>query len=206
MKLRKFGCTDLHLSEVGFGAWAIGGGSFGPVSVADARNALARAEELGCNFIDTAAVYARSEEIIGRFLPARRDRWILSSKYSGQKAGLRKTVEQQLRTLRTDTIDFYQIHWMPTRPEAHLLEDLCRLKEEGKIRCAGVSLYSAIDLDRFLADPRLDGFQLKISLLNPSPFVEYRSRIAQAGKGVIARSSLEDGFLTGKYAPPPVVS
>lgn len=199
MKQRRFGTTDLHLSEVGFGAWAIGGASFGPVSETDALNALARAEELGCNFLDTAAVYGDSETIIGQFLKSRRDRWILASKYSGQKEGLRKTVEQQLKTLGTEVIDFYQIHWMPGRSETHLLDELSRLKAVGKLRYIGVSLYNATDLDRALATPELDGIQLKISLLTPSPFAEYRARIAQAGKGVLARSSLEDGFLTGKY-------
>ncbi|WP_018954663.1 aldo/keto reductase [Thioalkalivibrio sulfidiphilus] len=200
MKQRRFGNTDLHLSEIGFGAWAIGGQSFGPVDRKQALDTLARAEELGCNFIDTAAVYGDSEAIIGEFLKTRRDRWILASKYSGQKPGLRQTLEAQLQALGTDTIDFYQIHWMPGASERHLIDELQAAKQAGKIRYTGVSLYSAGDLERALATPELDGIQLKISLLSPSPFHEYRERIRQSGKGVLARSSLEDGFLTGKYS------
>jgi myo-inositol catabolism protein IolS len=199
MQRRKFGNTDLMLSEVGFGAWAIGGQSFGPVSRVEALDALSRAEELGCNFIDTAAVYGDSESIIGDFLATRRDRWIVASKYSGQKPGLKATLEAQLQTLRIEAMDLYQLHWMPGPSEQHLIKELQTAKRDGKIRYAGVSLYTANDLARAIAMPELDGIQLKISLLSPSPFHEYRQRIQQAGKGVLARSALEDGFLTGKY-------
>ena len=93
MKYRKFGNTDLNLSEVGFGAWAIGGQSFGTVDKTDSLSALAKAEELGCNFVDTAAVYGESENILGEFLKGRRDKWIVSTKYSNQKNGLIATVD-----------------------------------------------------------------------------------------------------------------
>jgi aryl-alcohol dehydrogenase-like predicted oxidoreductase len=199
MNYRPFGGTDLKLSEVGFGAWAMGGRSFGAVPEAEALDALARAEELGCNFIDSAAVYGNAEEILGRFLSTRRDRWIVASKYSGQKEGMRKTLESQLSSLGTHYLDFYQVHWMPGPGEEHLLPELLALKDEGKVRYVGVSIYTSEEVRRALAHPDLDGFQLKISLLSPSPFLELREEIARAGKGLLARSALEDGFLTGKY-------
>jgi myo-inositol catabolism protein IolS len=199
MNYRPFGRTDLQLSEVGFGAWAMGGRSFGTVPEAEAMDALARAEELGCNFIDSAAVYGNAEEILGRFLSTRRARWIVASKYSGQKEGMRQTLESQLSHLGTDYLDFYQIHWMPGPAEDHLFHELLALKEEGKVRYVGVSIYTSEEVRRTMAHPELDGFQLKMSLLTPSPFLELREEIARAGKGLLARSALEDGFLTGKY-------
>lgn len=199
MPLRPFGKTGLRVSEVGFGAWGIGGQSYGPVQRSEALRALSRAEELGCNFVDTAAVYGASEALLGEFLQGRRSRWILATKYSGQPEGMTATLEKQLGTLRTDVIDFYQIHWMPRGKDAGLLDELASLKRDGKIRFAGISLYSANDIEDVLANPLLDGFQVAFSLLNPDPFLACREAIARHGKAVIVRSALEEGFLTGKY-------
>ena len=199
MQYRRFGTTDLMLSEVGFGSWAIGGNSFGAVSGKDALDALARAESHGCNFIDTAAVYGEAEARIGRFLHTRRSRWVVATKYSGQRAGMTATLEAQLSRLGLEAVDLYQIHWMPSRADDHLLDELATLRQAGKARYTAVSLYNEADIRRALADPRLDGFQVKINLLTPQPFVPMRQAIARSGKGVIARSALEEGFLTGKY-------
>jgi aryl-alcohol dehydrogenase-like predicted oxidoreductase len=200
MRFRDFGKTGMRVSEVGFGAWGIGG-DFGRVDKRDALAALARAEELGCNFVDTASVYGNSEEIIGEFLPTRRDRWFLATKYSRQERSLLETAERQLQTLRTDHIDFYQIHWAPSGDEAHLYEDLYRLKESGKARWIGVSLYSVKDIDYVLDHTKIDGFQVAFSLLDPQPFLARRDRVRQSGLGVIIRSCLKEGFLTGKFNP-----
>jgi aryl-alcohol dehydrogenase-like predicted oxidoreductase len=199
MPRRPFGKTGLQVSEIGFGAWGIGGKSYGSVQRSEALMALSRAEELGCNFVDTAAVYGASEAILGEFLQGRRSRWILATKYSGQPEGMTATLEKQLVTLRTDVIDFYQIHWMPRGKEAGLLDELALLKRAGKIRFAGISLYSAADIEDVLANPLLDGFQVAFSLLNPDPFLACHKEIARHGKAVIVRSVLEEGFLTGKY-------
>ena len=88
MEFRNFGKTGMQVSAVGFGAWAIGGNSFGMVDRQESLRALARAEELGCNFVDTAEVYGNSEAILGEFLVGRRDRWRVATKYSGQTGGL----------------------------------------------------------------------------------------------------------------------
>ena len=107
MQLRPFGATGIRVSELGFGAWAIGGQSYGVADRAESLRALARAEALGCNFVDTAAVYGDSEAVLGEFLAGRRGRWVVSTKYSGQPEGLVRTLESQLRALRTDAVDFY---------------------------------------------------------------------------------------------------
>jgi aryl-alcohol dehydrogenase-like predicted oxidoreductase len=82
----------MEVSEVGFGSWAIGGGSYGVVERAESLRALARAEELGCNFVDTAMAYGESELVIGDFLRGRRDKWIVATKYSGQQPNMTATL------------------------------------------------------------------------------------------------------------------
>jgi myo-inositol catabolism protein IolS len=199
MRLRKFGTTALSISEVGFGSWAIGGASYGAVDKAESLRALARAEELGCNFIDTASVYGESEAVIGEFLAERRSRWVLATKYSGQPEGMTALVEAQLRRLRTDVIDLYQLHWMPRGKEEALFDELARLKQAGKIRHTGVSLYSARDIDDVLKRADIDGFQVAFNLLEPDPFLARVAAVRGSGKGVIIRSALREGFLTGKF-------
>jgi len=200
MRYRRFGQTDLEVSEYGFGAWGIGGDSYGPVARSDALAALAVAEELGCNLVDTAAVYGESEAIIGEFLKGRRDRWVVATKYSFQQDGLEKTLEQQLRRLGTDYIDFYQLHSAPDASD-EIYRQLERLQASGKLRYIGVSLYSANNIRQVLADDRLDGFQVAFNLVDVQPYRQCREAIAKAGKGVLIRSSLKSGLLTGKYAP-----
>lgn len=200
MQYRTFGNTGIKVSALGFGGWAIGGNSFGSVTRDDALQALARAEELGCNLVDTAAVYGDSEDIIGQFLQGRRERWVVASKYSGQPQGMTALVEEQLRRLRTDHIDFYQIHWAPQRDKHALYDELDALKAAGKVRFVGVSLYNEGDIDYILNHTQLDGIQVCFSLLDPRPLISRREAIAQRGLGVIVRSCLKEGFLTGKYS------
>lgn len=188
------------LSVVGFGAWAIGGNSYGAVDRQESLRALARAEELGCNFVDTAAVYGDSENILGEFLAGRRSRWRVATKYSGQTGGLLALAEQQLRRLGTDTIDFYQSHWVPRGKDESLYEDLYRLKKSGKARFVGVSLYTESDIDFVLDHSLIDGFQVCFSLLDPYPFLSRLEKIRAAQPGIIVRSSLKSGFLAGKFA------
>jgi aryl-alcohol dehydrogenase-like predicted oxidoreductase len=197
MPYRRFGATGVRVSEIGFGAWAIGGAAYGAVDRQDVLRALARAEELGCNVVDTAAVYGDSEVVLGEFLRGRRSRWIVATKYSYQPAGLTATVEEQLVRLGTDVIDFYQLHALPKDPV--VLEELYGLKRAGKIRFVGASLYSAGDIDRVIDHCRMDGVQLPFSLLDPDPFLRRAARLRQSGLAVLARSVLKEGFLTGKF-------
>jgi myo-inositol catabolism protein IolS len=154
---------------------------------------------LGCNFVDTALVYGGSEVVLGEFLDGRRSRWLIATKYSGQEGGLTATVEQQLRNLRTDVIDFYQIHWMPRGKDEALFDEMQKLKQAGKVRYTGVSLYNQKDIDDLIARPEIDGFQVAFSLLDPDPFLARVRDIRASRKGVIIRSSLREGFLTGKF-------
>jgi aryl-alcohol dehydrogenase-like predicted oxidoreductase len=199
MKLRDFGATGMRVSEVGFGAWGIGGAAYGSVQRQESLDALARAEELGCNLVDTAAVYGDSEAILGEFLRGRRSRWLISTKYSAQPEGMERTIEAQLKRLGTDVIDFYMVHWAPGRGEDELYEQLYKLKKSGKARAVGVSLKSAGDIDHVLDDTDIDGFMVRFSLLDPDPFVSRLHRIRERKPAIIVRSALKEGFLTGKY-------
>jgi len=200
MNYRQFGSTALHVSELGFGSWAIGGQSYGRVERDQALRALARAEEHGCNFVDTAQVYGDSEEILGEFLKGRRDRWIISTKYSGQSLGLEVTLDSQLRRLGIEQVDFYQLHWLP-RDNPKLFDELYRMREKGKVRCVGVSLYSSADIDQVLRMSEVDGIQIGFSLLDLEPLLSRLPAIRARRMGVIVRSALKGGFLTGKYGP-----
>lgn len=188
------------VSAVGFGGAGIGGHAFGAVSEREALEALVAAEECGCNFIDTARIYGQSELVLGQRLRARRDHWIVATKYSGQKAGLRATLEEQLQRLRVEAVDVYQIHWVPRGADAALYEELEAVRREGKTRFIGVSATTADDVDEVLARPALDTVQLPFSLLDPEPMRSALPRLRESGKGVIARSVLREGFLTGKFS------
>jgi aryl-alcohol dehydrogenase-like predicted oxidoreductase len=200
MPYRRFGRTGLQVSEVSFGAWGIGGTAYGAVDRAESLRALARAEERGCNLVDTAMIYGDSELVLGEFLRTRRSRWIVATKYSHQPAGMTATLEQQLRRLGTDVIDFYQLHWQPPRQSREsVYDELYRLKKAGKVRFVGLSLYSPRDIDYVLDHTMLDGVQVPFSLLDPDPFLLRMERLRQSGLAVLIRSVLKEGFLTGNF-------
>jgi aryl-alcohol dehydrogenase-like predicted oxidoreductase len=200
MRYRSLGKTGINVSEVAFGAWGIGGKAYGQVERKESLNALARAEELGCNFVDTASVYGDSEAILGEFLRGRRHKWLVSTKYSGQEAGLESTLESQLRTMNLDSVDLYMIHWVPSESNDPLYEALHRIKEAGKARFVGVSLYAIDEIRRVLVEGRVDAFMVAFSLLDPDPFLAKLKVIREKEVGVLVRSSLKEGFLTGKYS------
>ena len=197
MPYRRFGATGIEISEVGFGAWAIGGTAYGAVDREESLRALARAEELGCNLVDTAMIYGDSELVLGEFLRGRRSRWIVATKYTYQPGGMTATLEEQLTRLGTDTIDFYQLHWPPR--DQGVYEELYRLKRAGKVRFVGASLYSARDIGQVIDHTLLDGVQLPFSLLDPDPFLLRVGRLRQSGLALLIRSTLKEGFLTGKF-------
>jgi myo-inositol catabolism protein IolS len=196
MPYRRFGKTGLKVSEIGFGAWAIGGRAYGAVDRQAALRALARAEELGCNLVDTAMVYGDSELLLGEFLRGRRNRWLVATKYSFQSTGLEATLEQQLRRLGTDVIDLYQLHAPPA--DARVYEALYRARKAGKVRFIGVSVYSANDIDQLLGHS-LDALQLPFSVLDPDPFLRRAPQLHASGLALLIRSSLKEGFLAGKF-------
>ncbi|HEY1794239.1 MAG TPA: aldo/keto reductase [Opitutaceae bacterium] len=221
MKFRKLGRTGLEVSEIGFGAWAIGGG-WGPQSDADSVAALGRALDLGVNFIDTAAGYGdgRSERIIASVLRGRRDSVVVATK-TPPSAGpwpptpycvaserypaqyIRRNVEERLRNLGTDRIDILQLHtWTRAwnaRPEA--FEVLRALKEEGKVRFVGVSTPEQ-DQNAVIGLIRagwVDVVQVIYNIFEQEPAAELLPAAAEHGVGVIVRVVFDEGSLTGKW-------
>ena len=199
MRYQPLGRTGLEVSQFGFGAWGIGGQSYGAIDPAVAIRALELAEGFGCNFVDTAGVYGASEEILGRFLAGRRSRWLVATKYSGQPEGLRATLAAQLVRLGVDYVDLYQLHWVPRGAQSALYDELSAVKRDGLARFVGVSAYSDADIDDVIARADLDCIQLPCSLIEPEPYRSGADRLGQRGLGVIVRSAFHQGFLTGKF-------
>lgn len=220
MEKRKLGFSDLHLTTIGFGAWAIGGGNWdwgwGPQDDSESLSTIHQALDLGVNWIDTAAAYGlgHSEELVGKALKGRRDQVILATKcglvwdtpndrkvYNRLKGwSVRLECENSLRRLKTEVIDLYQIHW--PNPDSDIEEgwtEMARLVEEGKIRYAGVSNFSVEQIRRVQAIHPVASLQPEYSMLARQPEADLLSYCAANQIGVVAYSPMASGLLTGKY-------
>jgi aryl-alcohol dehydrogenase-like predicted oxidoreductase len=214
---RQLGNSDLNLTAIGFGAWAIGGGNWdfgwGPQDDQESVDAIVRALEGGVNWIDTAAIYGlgHSEEIVAKALAKsgakpyvftkcsmcwHEDRTIYRSL---KKDSVRKELEDSLRRLKLDVIDLYQIHWPD--PDAEIEEGweaLARAKEEGKVRYIGVSNFNVEQMKRAQKIAPITSLQPPYSLVNPAAEKELLPFCLQNNIGVINYSPMASGLLTGK--------
>lgn len=219
MRKRPLGNTGLQVSEVGFGAWAIGGNlygnSYGPTEDSVSIRAVQEALDLGCTFFDTADIYGHghSEELLGQTIGNRPD-VVVATKvginfYRGETAVMdfspryiRFACEQSLRRLRRDAIDLYQLH-NPPLPFLHyppfysVLEDLQR---EGKIRFYGVSIHAPQEGLAALRASKPSALQVVYNLLRQEMAWELFPIAQERGVGIVAREPLHNGFLTGKYS------
>lgn len=220
MQTRKLGYTDLQLTTVGLGTWAIGGGGWafgwGPQDDAESIAAIRRALDLGINWIDTAAVYGlgHSEEIVGRAIAGRRDQVILATKcglvwdegsttpYGRLKAeSVRREVEASLRRLNVEAIDLYQIHWPD--PDADIEEAwgvIADLIREGKVRYGGVCNFSVEQIKRVQAIHPVASLQPPYSMLRRGIEKDLLPYCAANNIGVIVYSPMQAGLLTGKFS------
>lgn len=226
MQYRKFGNTDLRVSEIGFGTWAIGGAAFvgktpigwGPSDDSVSIAAIHKALDAGINFFDTADFYGlgHSEELLGATIGNRKD--ILIASKVGQKVGANHTIEldyskdyvikaceASLKRLKRDHIDFHHLHVarMHHLENGECIEAMQQLQREGKIRYWGISLitFNPFPEAEFFFQHQLgNGFQLVFNLINQKalPIVQ---RAAAKGYGVIARMPLQFGLLSGKIRP-----
>jgi len=214
---RTLGNSDLRLTPVGFGAWAIGGGNWefawGPQDDNESIGAIHRALDLGVNWIDTAAIYGlgHSEEIVGRALKSTSNKPFVFTKcsmrwhqdrsiYRSLKTeSIAEELEGSLRRLGIETIDLYQIHW--PNPETEIEEGweaLARFQKEGKIRWIGVSNFSVEQMKRALKIAPITSLQPPYSMLRRAieeeilPFTRFNNI------GVINYSPMVSGLLTGK--------
>jgi aryl-alcohol dehydrogenase-like predicted oxidoreductase len=216
MNTKRLGDSDLQITPVGFGAWAIGGGgwefAWGSQDDSDSIAAIREALDAGVNWIDTAAVYGlgHSEEVVARALEGVRQRPYVFTKcsmvwdrqrqigHSLKADSIRRECEASLRRLRVQTIDLYQIHWPD--PEADIEEGwatLAALKREGKVRHIGVSNFNVAQMRRAQAIAPITSLQPRYSLLHREVEAEILPFCARENIGVIAYSPMASGLLTG---------
>jgi aryl-alcohol dehydrogenase-like predicted oxidoreductase len=217
MEYRKLGLTDLNMSVIGYGAWAIGGYPFWTVDDdAASLKAIAKAADLGVTFFDTAPVYGfgRSEKLIGKALGARRADVVIATKcglswksehfesiYRDSSAGrIRREVDESLRRLKTDYIDLYQVHWPdPDTPLEETMRALEEIRSSGKVRALGVSNFSTGQLAESLAVTRIDACQPKYNMFDRSIEADLVPFCVERDIGIVCYSPLDSGVLTGKY-------
>src|SRR6266705_932971 len=218
MKYLTLGKTGLKVGEVGFGAWAIGGNSYGnsygPTDDKVSLAAVERAFELGCNFFDTADVYGHghSEEILGHALKEHRKDVVLATKAGGDfyhdpprmnfnPDYLEFASAKSCERLQTDYIDLYQLHNPPIQllKSGKIFDGLEKLKDSGRIRHYGISIHDPQEglVSMKYGEPA--AIQVVFNLLRQ----EAKNQLFQAARernvGIIAREPLSNGFLTGKF-------
>ena len=231
MEKRKIGKTELELSSIALGAWAIGGWMWGGNEKKDSIRAIHACLDHGISSIDTAPIYGfgLSEEIVGESIAGRRERFEIMTKaglrwddtkgghyfttkdnagsvcevykYSGKESVIAEC-EASLKRLGTDYIDLYQIHWPDvSTPIEETMEALQILKDQGKIRAAGVSNYSMEDMKQATAVIELASNQLPYSMVRRNIEEEIVPWCVENKCGILAYSPLQRGLLTGKITP-----
>jgi aryl-alcohol dehydrogenase-like predicted oxidoreductase len=217
MQKKRLGNSDMELTAIGVGAWAMGGGGWafgwGPQDDNESIEAIQTALDGGVNWIDTAAVYGlgHSEEVVARALEGRSNRPYVFTKCertwnenreikpSLKAESIRKECEASLRRLKVDTIDLYQIHW--PQPEGDVEEgwsELARLQKAGKVRWIGVSNFDVQQLERIANIAPVTSLQPPYSAISPEVEGEILPYCQQNNVGVIVYSPMKSGLLTGK--------
>jgi aryl-alcohol dehydrogenase-like predicted oxidoreductase len=219
VKTRKLGRTGLVVSEVGFGAWAIGGdkygNSYGPTDDKVSKLAVRRALELGCSFFDTADFYGwgHSEQILGQALGEDRAKVVVATKVGGNfyerpprtdfsPQYIVAACAKSLKRLKTDCVDLLQLHNpdLATIQKGECFEALEALKKQGKIRHHGVSVHTSEEGLAAVRDGRPETVQVVYNIFSQRPGRDLLPAAQEAGVGIIAREPLANGFLTAKYA------
>lgn len=222
MNKKKLGNSELEISTVGFGAWAVGGAGYdfgwGRQEDNESIGAIIHALELGINWIDTAAIYGlgHSEEIVCKAIHG----------YNGNKpyvftkcsmvwdkdknitlshdpASIRKECENSLKRLKIDYIDLYQIHWPPENNDDKIepaWEMMAKLKEEGKVRWIGVSNFNVAQLKRAMKIAPVTSLQPPYNLINRKYESEILPFCKENNIGVIVYSPMSSGLLTGTFS------
>jgi len=216
MQTRQLGNSDLRITPLGVGAWAMGGAgwafSWGPQDDQESIGAIHAALDRGINWIDTAAVYGlgHSEEVVGRAVKGRSNRPYVFTKCeriwneqgqiqkSLERESIRHEIENSLRRLQMETIDLYQIHW--PEPDEDIEEGwatLAELQKEGKVRWIGVSNFNASQLARAQRIAPITSLQPPYSIIQPEIEQDILPFCKQNNVGVIVYSPMKSGMLTG---------
>jgi aryl-alcohol dehydrogenase-like predicted oxidoreductase len=217
MRTRKLGNTDLKLTAVGLGTWAIGGPwqfGWGPQDDTEAIAAILKAIDLGVNWIDTAAIYGcgHSEELIGKALKQTTAKPIIATKCgllwnekrekinSLKKETLRKECDDSLKRLGVKVIDLYQMHWpIPDEDIEQAWEEMARLQKQGKVRYIGVCNYNTAQLDRIRKIAPVASLQPPYSMICREVENDLLGYYAKNHIGVVTYSPMQRGLLTGKF-------
>ncbi len=215
MRHRPLGRTGLQVSEVGFGAWGIGGADFGPTDDAESMAALHAAVDAGITFVDTADVYGpdgHSERLVGRLLAERDERIVVATKIGRRgplevaaytAENLRGWADDSRRHLGVETIDLVQLHSLPWQtyytPEVFAAMD--GLVEAGLIAHYGVSVERVEEALKAIEYPGVQTVQIILNIFRQRPLEHFLGEAERRGVGVIARVPLASGLLTGKLRP-----
>ena len=223
METRKLGSSDLDITRIGFGAWAIGGGdwtmAWGPQDDDDSIAAIHRALDLGLNWIDTAAVYGvgHSEEVVAKALKTTAHKpymftkcgmvWNEKKEITNSLKSIREECEASLRRLNVDVIDLYQIHWPKPDEEVEAAwSTMADLQRDGKVRWIGVSNFSVAQMERALNIAPITSLQPPYSMINRAVEAEILPFCAKHNIGVINYSPMHSGLLTGAMTKERVVA
>jgi aryl-alcohol dehydrogenase-like predicted oxidoreductase len=216
MQKRRLGASDLEITPIGVGAWAMGGGgwqfAWGPQDDDESIAAIHAALDQGINWIDTAAIYGlgHSEEVVARALKGRAEKPLVftkcgivwderrETKRTIQPESIRKEVDQSLQRLKLDVIDLYQIHWPePDDAIEAAWAMMARLREQGKVRHIGVSNFNVNQMRRAQAIAPITSLQPPYSIISPDIEKEILPYTLANNIGVIVYSPMKSGLLTG---------
>ena len=211
---RPLGRCGIEVSEVGFGAWGLGGVYYGPVSEGQGIETVRAYLDSGGNHIDSAHEYHKSEEIVGKAIRGYdRESLVIVSKsfrcHPDEFDDLHRELGITLRDLNTDYVDVYYLHGPPHDHDTMhaVLDEFVRLRESGRIRAIAVSIQGPDVTDRkveqglaYVRSGKIDAIQMAYSIFRQKSAVVFREAMAH-GVGAVARSVYESGFLTGKYKP-----
>ncbi|WP_273852621.1 aldo/keto reductase [Guptibacillus spartinae] len=212
MKYRQLGKTDLMVSEVSFGTWAIGG-AWGKTNDAQALESLQYAIDAGVNFFDTADVYGdgHSEKLLAKATKGQEDKIHIATKFcragdihdpaTYSEESVRSYCEASLKRLERDQIDLFQIHCPPMEiiKDGAVFQVLDKLKAEGKIRYYGVSVETVEEGLLCLEYPGVSTLQVIFNLFRQKPLDELFPKAHEQGVGILTRVPLASGILTGKF-------
>ena len=215
MKYKKLGNSDLMVSVVGLGTWAMGNDFWGEVDDSASINTIQKAIDCGVNLIDTAPAYGKghAEIIVGKAIKGKRDKVVIATKCGiipgGEKVrnlkpqSIRNELHESLKRLNTDYIDLYQIHWPDEdTPIEETLEEMMKFQKEGKVKYIGVSNFDIELLSRSMEIAPITSIQPQFSLLSREneQIIEF---CRMHGIGVLSYGSLGAGMLSGKFTGKP---
>ena len=218
MQMRQLGNTDMNLTTVGLGTWAMGGPwqyGWGPQDDDEASAAILKALDIGINWIDTAPAYGlgHSEELVGKALKQVRQKPFIATKCGLlwnekkekvsclKRESIRQECNASLKRLGLDVIDLYQVHWPdPDEDIEEAWEEMAKLAKEGKVRFIGVSNYNVEQIERVREIHPVASLQPPYSMIHREVEDELLGYCAENNMGVLAYSPMQRGLLTGKFS------